>query len=645
MANTRAPGSGEPYYLRNFLLLADTVLARDGALFTDEERARLGSVRGLPLPARLLLLRLAGRREGWLRHSRLRYPEIPALDEALDELEAAGWLERAPAAGSPPDELAAGLTHEECLHLLRVAGQPLRGSAQAARRRLQALLREDSHAEGFVQLGLWPADSSLLCALADLDQWVRLRQHGLFRLLELLFFGNRHQDLRQFVVTELGLQRFESVKPVGGRETGGWIHSRAEAEELLEAGARLDRLQEELDELRRELKGWRRGLRLPPGPARRARDLLRASWELAAPAQLAHLPAPRRPQDGAAQLRRTRLRALLAGAALLERLGRPGAAAAWQRMALELGVEGRRRGETWLRLVVNLRHSGRQESAQAACRQALAEQPGPVIRRELEQRLGGARPLREPPVLRWSQLRHPGHAGGRTLLQAESGAALCVEELALTRFAHDGWQGLHVENLLPRALVGLVAWNLIFAPAPGAFLHRFHAAPLDWGRPGFLERRAEEWRRLRTRLLRERHRAGVRERLHSKAGLQNPLVNWSVFQPGTEPGGHDPERWRRGLEVLLEVLPGRPLAELCEGLLREPGELGHGLPDLLLWREGGPDRPLEWQLVEVKGPGDRLFLAQRLWLDWLLERGLPVSLLLIEEEVVPRPGPADSAGA
>lgn len=626
MARIRAQRAPEPYYLRNFHLLADTVLARDGELFSEEERARLDSIRVLPLPARLLLLRLAGRREGWLRRSRLGYAEIPELDAALAVLEEEGWLEQAPTAETPLDELARSLTHEECLHLLRVAGQPLRGGASQARRRLQALLFEDGPA-GLTQLGLWPEERSLAAALTGLDQWVRLRRHGLFRLLELLFFGNRHQDMRQFVLSDLGLQRFETVQPSGP----GWVESRRQAEELLEVGRQLDELLEELDELRRELRGWKRGLRMPPGPARRARDLLRLSWTLAAPAALSHTPLPERPQDCAAQLRRSRLRALLAGANLLERLSRPGAAAGWQRTALELGLEGRRRGETWLRLVVNLRRSGRMESAQAACRQALDEQPGPLLRRELEQRLGLVPDLRDPPLDRLSVRRHPGHAGGRTLLADESGAALSVEQWVLRRYAGEGWQGLHAENLLLRALVGLSAWSLIFSPVPGAFLHNYQSAPLDWGRPGFLERRSEEWRRLRARLQRGRHQAGILQRLHSKAGLQNPLVNWSVF-PGDGPDAPAAPAapWRRGLEILLESIPGKVLADFTERVLREPGELGHGLPDLLLWREDGEGRLLDWRLVEVKGPGDRLFLAQRLWLDWLLERGLPVGLLTLD---------------
>lgn len=632
MATTAQPRPGEPYYLRNFRTLARTVLERDGALLEPEERAALESFFQLPLPSRLLALRLAGRREGWLRRSRLDYPELPDLDEALAGLESSGWLEAAPGPLTPLAELAATLTHAECVHLLLVAGVSTRGSAEACRARLAELLQGGE--VRVAQLGLWDP-GSLAGALAGLDRWVRLLRPGLFRLLELLYFGNRHQDLRQFLLSEMGRLRHEPV----ATSPRGLFQSRAEAVQVLEAGERLDLLRMGLDALRRDLRGWRKGRPMPPAAARLARDLLREAWTLAEVQSLGPVEADLPPQAGAAQSRRIRLGALLTGAALLERLGRPGAAAGWQRLALERGVDGRARCDAWRRLVVNLNQSRRPESSQLACRQALAENPGPLLEQELAQRLGLAKALRLPAIRRLEALRHPGHQGGRTLVQDRQGTPLPVEAWVLAHLAPEGWRGLHAENLLARALVGLAAWRLVFTPLPGAFLHPFQAAPLDWGRPGFLERRAPEWRRLRTRLRQERHRAGVRERLRSRRGVQNPLVAWSVFTDAV-PGLPDPaaDQWRKGLDVLLDGLSGRHLEDLARRILDQPGELGHGWPDLLLWREDDQGGVVEWRLAEVKGPGDQLSLAQRLWLDWLVERDLPVEVIHVEAGGVPPVG-------
>jgi hypothetical protein len=625
--------NGDPYYLRNFHRLAETALNRDAALFTPWERDRIASVRGLPDPARRLLLRLAGRREGWLRCSQLRYAaEIPLLDDALSALAAACWLSRWPPAEDddppplPPAELLATLTIAEGRHLLRGAGLPQAGSApQLAARLATALGIGQQPAPGAVQLALWSEDTSLRQALARLDDWWRLEPRRLFRLLELAFFGNRHQDLSQFVLADLGHQRFERVHLTAASP---WA-SRAEALAVLSEGETLDRLREDLEELRRALRGWRRGQPLEATLAAACEAGLEASWRLAQPPTL--LPAPRLdPLSGAAQLRRIRLRALLAHAALLERLGRPQEAAGRLRLALEGGLEGRRRGETWLRLAIDLRQAGRSASALEVCRQGLQEPLGPVARRELALRAGEVEPLREPPVVRWTAPLHPGHRGGRTLLQGARGAALTVEELVLERRAAEGWRGLHAENALLRALVGLACWTLIFAPAPGAWLHAYQVAPRDWGHPDFLARRPEAWARTRERLQRSRHHAGVRERLRSKAGLANPLVDWTRLADPGPAGGLPAGQWRRGLEVLLTGVPGPALAEYAERLLAHPADCGHGLPDLLLWREDEEGRVLEWMLSEVKGPGDRLSTAQRLWLDRFLARGLPVEVVLVE---------------
>src|SRR6202042_2434019 len=49
---------------------------------------------------------------------------------------------------------------------------------------------------------------------------------------------------------------------------------------------------------------------------------------------------------------------------------------------------------------------------------------------------------------------------------------------------------LYVENTLINSLFGLLCWNAIFAPLPGAFFHEFHAAPADLLEPDFRQRRS-----------------------------------------------------------------------------------------------------------------------------------------------------------
>ncbi len=627
MDSISAPAFATPP-LNHLLSLRDAVLRRDGRLFTRMERHQLRQLDTMPLDAAVLLARLATRKDGWIRRSTLNYPECSNTDLALDHLAGAAWLERWPQGEghAPPPELLEGLTHSETRHLLLEAGLVPSSRAALDRQRLGRLLASPPPASR--QLGLWEgsqAVGSTAMRLAELETWVRIpaSKRRLLHLLELCHFGSRDQSLAQFTLESLGLQCFVSM-PLSRR---GLFSRRLDLEAVLDEGARLDILLESMQALSAALRGWRRGRPLPALAQRDSRLLLAEAWSLSAPLRQAD---GCREDSGAQLVRRIRLKALRAGASLLERLGRHGAAAAWQRLALSCGLEGDKRGELWQRLVLNLRHSGREESAAEALRQALGESLDPLSHHELERLARRAPTLLKAPVMGVALSRHPGHQKGRVLVRDASGAALTAEEAALRLLEREGWQGLHAENRLLRSLVGLCAWELIFHPIPDAFLHPMQRHPLDWGRPGFLERRKRKWQGLDRQLRRETHRETVRQRLESCAGLQNPLVDWWTLAESP-----DAKPWREGLLLLLEELPGAVLAEFTALLLEHPGACGHGLPDLLVWREASQGLKREWRLVEVKGPGDRLFAAQQLWHHWFLERGLPVHLLRLDRTTAP----------
>lgn len=61
-------------------------------------------------------------------------------------------------------------------------------------------------------LALGPQDSQLLIGELNSElgiEWIELKCQRLLDGLLLLYFGNRYQDLSQFVLSDLGLQRFE----------------------------------------------------------------------------------------------------------------------------------------------------------------------------------------------------------------------------------------------------------------------------------------------------------------------------------------------------------------------------------------------------------------------------------------------------
>ena len=85
---------------------------------------------------------------------------------------------------------------------------------------------------------------------------------------------------------------------------------------------------------------------------------------------------------------------------------------------------------------------------------------------------------------------------------------------------------------------------------------------------------------------------------NSRRGLASSLANWDLFSDS----GH--------LCGLLRCLSGLQVAGVCRRLLQNHRHTRSGFPDLTLW---DPETG-RCEVVEVKGPGDRLSNKQILWI-------------------------------
>src|SRR5690606_31850206 len=79
---------------------------------------------------------------------------------------------------------------------------------------------------------------------------------------------------------------------------------------------------------------------------------------------------------------------------------------------------------------------------------------------------------------------------------------------------------------LINSLFGLLCWDAVFAPVPGAFFHRFHTGPADLFRPAFVARRAELFEAHLGALGSDAYKARIRQTYNAKRGLQSPFVYW-----------------------------------------------------------------------------------------------------------------------
>ncbi len=188
-------------------------------------------------------------------------------------------------------------------------------------------------------------------------------------------------------------------------------------------------------------------------------------------------------------------------------------------------------------------------------------------------------------------------------------AALGVEEAVRQHLAHEGGQVHYVENALFNSLFGLLCWDAIFAPMPGAFFNPFQAAPQDLHDSDFLQRRSALFAQCLGRLDDGSHHQAILDCYAAKHGLQSPFVFWSMLSEAL-------------LAQALACLPAAQLKQCFLRLLQDIRNNRAGMPDLIqFWPEQG-----RYRMVEVKGPGDRLQDNQLRWLEFCREHGLPVAV-------------------
>ena len=387
--------------------------------------------------------------------------------------------------------------------------------------------------------------------------------------LRLMFFGNLHQSWSEFVLADLGLFQYEVV-PFDAQSRA--FQCRADVDHYLALHA----LRQALDD----------GAERAP---------------LLAAAVQATSPNP--------WLERRR-------AKLLMRLGEACEKAADWPLAEQAYAHSQHPGARHRRIRVHER-MGRHADALALALQAQAAPESDEESQRLARmlpRLHRAAGLQAGAVARPNKPASQGVAqlATHTLALPRPGPATSVEWALRQHWHTDEAPVFYTENALINSLFGLLCWPAVFAPLPGAFFHPFQGSPADLNAPDFVERRAALFAECLLALEDGRYRALIRERFASKHGRQSPHVFWGVLSELL-------------LELALHCIPAAHLRLFFERLLQAPVAHRSGLPDLVrFW----PTRPAEqrYELVEVKGPGDKLQDNQIRWLQYCHAHGLPASV-------------------
>ncbi|WP_313031432.1 VRR-NUC domain-containing protein [Massilia alkalitolerans] len=451
----------EFYYLDNFQRVLDWIGERYRDLLVDDELAFLAAFPTLPQPARALFVRMVMRKGNLFRASKLVYAEIGCPVEAARELLATGWVEADPVISL--DELFDLLSKPE---IASAFGPQLPHKNARKGEQLDALREQFADSRAF---SAWYRD----CA----DLALRIGVKPLCDRLRLIFFGNLAQDWTEFVLSDLGMFRFEQVE-ISQASRG--FRSRADVEHYILLHACKERFYagEPLDEVLRDL------------PA----HVFDNDWLVSRREKLLFQIG-----QGFEKLKDwDNAYTVYARCRFLGARGR----------AIRVLEKHERFDQAYVLLQV----------AQAAPESEAERQQLMRIGPRLARRLGHARlPARKPLVERLD-LSLPMPVEDRW-----------VEGVVRDHLASADAPVFYVENALANSLFGLLCWPAIFAAIPGAFFHPFHRGPADLHSPDFHLRRKAEFDACLARLDDGSYRDTIRAHYREKAGIASPFVYWGAL--------------------------------------------------------------------------------------------------------------------
>ncbi|SHM46744.1 VRR-NUC domain-containing protein [Halomonas cupida] len=547
------------YYLRHFQFVLDWVAAHHDSLLAESEWKFIVGFGELPEVSQALLVRMVSRKGELFRLSRLDYAEIGDSDRALVPLVEAGMVIRDPLIGL--DELFAQLRVPELRQCFaeRLAAHGIAKSA--TRQRLLDVIQEYEEAGDAEpqrrRLSHWWTETT--------DQLVQLTVMPVCDRLRLMFFGNLHQTWSDFVLAELGLVRYQQV------DLGELSHAfqcRGDVDLYLAL---------------HDLRG-----RLDEGESIEA--------------LLTEIPPPAQDNPWLAERR----------ARLLYRLGQQAQRDGDIPLALHCyGLAGP--GEARIRRLRLLERQGEYAEAHRLALEAQASPCGEAEQQGLERLLPRLARKLELPRPELPPTRQP---RARVLELPADHLVICgsVELAVRDAISHSDRPAWYVENGLITGLFGLLCWEVVFAPLPGAFFHPFQHGPADLRRDDFVARRRRLFDTALARLDDGSYRDVILDHRQRCAGLANPFVHWELLEPEL-------------LSLALDCIPAMDLRCMFQRLLLDPAVNRSGLPDLVQFLPG--ERP-SYRLIEVKAPGDRLQDNQRRWLDWLGRHHISVEVWHVE---------------
>ncbi len=400
-------------------------------------------------------------------------------------------------------------------------------------------------------------DNSFFQKLTSFDTFIEVSHQDTYQILQMLFFGNLNQSMTDFVLRDLGLYQFENYtvdvnnRPYRSVEEIGqhWLlHQLDSVFEITDAGNRdalIDCFHAIPDCNDRSSPVYRKSERLRYQLARQLERL--GELEIAASLyQQCRLPPSRE--------RQARIH--------------------HQQGELSQAIE----------LCANIIDTPIDESEMQ-----FAE--------EFATRLINRHKLKTLPGLSMSGQYQP------DIIELELEQQDSVE-LAVVDYYQSGC--FYLENTLFNGVLGLLAWEAIFAPVAGAFYNPFQFRPSDFHAFDFMQKRQFYFKQIWSSV---KDNDDILKTVSScwqkKQGIANPLVDWQHLNLPI-------------IELALQRIDHQHWLRIFERILRDLRNNRSGFPDLILFPEEGG-----YLLIEVKGPGDTLQKNQQRWMQYFAHHQIP----------------------
>ncbi|MFT4033574.1 MAG: VRR-NUC domain-containing protein [Siphonobacter sp.] len=538
------------YYLDYFQYLLAFVRRFYYELLTSDEQEFLHDFDQLSEDAQCLFIRFTNRRVAFFRVRKIHYPEIEHWSEALLELEEKGFVARLSSYHQNRAAEAMDIfTKSEVLAFARKLSIDTKGKAGLKKEEVTDWLLE---AVPFASLAPF-VDST--------EPVVKVNYEAQTMLFKFLFFGNRHADMSEFVVRDLGHLRFERFD-----EDRFVPHftTRQEVEDRLNVSLAYEDFQ----------------LMKTAGTDPLEINLWFLDW------YEAHQPISDIAQPALDRL-------ILRVAGFMERQKK--LEEALELFQLTFMPPSR---ERQVRLLVKLKDT---EAALALVEEMLmsprnAEEQFFAIDFQNQQMAQSQKKRARKSTTEW-------------LLKSESVIIPVawrnrVEEGVCEYYRQQGYQAVHSENVLFDGLFGLLFWDIIFDAGTSAIHHPLQRSPSDIYKPTFFEkRRPALLERLDLLESKEDTLLFLESVFEEKFGIINPLVVWFPDLMSL-------------IEVAVEKIPGAFLQKLLLEMATNVREHTRGFPDLFIWDEE------RYDFIEVKSPTDHLSPQQLYWLRFFETVGI-----------------------